>query len=68
MTLKGGLRQLVERQLVERQLGDVNWSQRQLGATTISRNATLVAILKNQTTKNESLLLQGNNSENSENT
>ncbi|CAF1495052.1 unnamed protein product, partial [Rotaria sordida] len=32
-----GPRQLIERQLVERQLGDVNWSQRQLGATTISR-------------------------------
>ena len=45
-----GLRQLVERQLVERQLGDVNWSQRQLGATTISRIVKLVAMMKNKIT------------------
>ncbi len=38
-----GLRQLVERKLVERQLGVVNWSQRQLVATTISRIKKMVA-------------------------
>ena len=51
-----GLRQLVERQLVERQLGDVNWSQRQLGATTISRNVELVVMLKTKIVKKTSLV------------
>jgi hypothetical protein len=46
-----------------RQLGDVNCSQRQLGATTISRSAVLVAILKNQIAKKASLVWQRNNSE-----
>ena len=60
-----GLRQLVERQLVERQLGDVNWSQRQLGATTISRSVELVVMLKTKIAKKSLLVLQRKNSKRS---
>jgi hypothetical protein len=60
-----GLRQLVERQLVEQQLSDVNWSQRQLGATTISRSVELVVMLEIKIVKKALSVLQRNNSEES---